>query len=83
MQMISSEMQWPQYCRSLVEACLCKSVNGRHLEKQDVFIKNQHIFRLNSDGTPQVQKFGAEQRWVDVQTPYHRQQLCSIITKYV
>jgi len=71
MQTISSEMRWKKYTRSLVEVCLCKSVNGRSLRKKDVFIKNQYIFRLNSDGKPQVQKFGPQHKWENVFSPMH------------
>ena len=72
MQIISSEMKWQKFRRSLVEVCLCESVNGRHLQKKDVFIKNQRIFRLNLDGEPEVREFGPTQSWTAVQTPLQR-----------
>jgi len=48
-----------------VETLLCESKPGRLLEKRDLFVKGQSLFRLCPDGIPLVKRYGSK-KWEPV-----------------
>ena len=64
MQIISSELGFPEYRRSIIEILLCESFAGRELKKKDVFKKGSSMFHLNPGGIPMFKKFNSTGAWI-------------------
>ena len=63
MSMLSTELEFPQYSRNLMEVILCESFGSRYLNKRDVFIHGECLFMMNKRGQPMMKKFGPFEEW--------------------